>query len=67
MRPGVDVMRPTREQVLADRDLARADVRRLADAVAARDLEISRLKNEIARLQRERGDFIAPDDEPDRG
>jgi hypothetical protein len=61
-------MRITREQALTERDLARADVRRLADAVAARDLEISRLKNEIARLQRERGDFVLPDDdERDRG
>jgi hypothetical protein len=62
MRPGVDVMRPTREQVLAERDLARADVRRLASALASRDLEILRLKMEIARLVRERGDLLVDDE-----
>ena len=67
MRPGVDVMRPTRDQVLTERDLARADVRRLTAALASRDLEILRLKMEIARLVRERGDLLVPDDERERG
>ena len=59
-------MRLTREQIIAERDLARADIRRLTAAVAARELEIARLKNEIARLVAERGDLISGD-ERDRG